>query len=289
VLAALLLVCGGDRNPTGPGESFIGARTGPAASARSPASASPLFPGPGTVPNAYSMSLTARAGAVPGGQPVTASWTYIDGMPGLNAQVDAWLLGVLDAKAAPAGGRYLPAMALNTTQPVAPGPGITLAAQPVQASGTVVVVRETEEDTSPDGTSTLTSGTVYADTGTGAVHRAADLLRPDALPGIRSLAAGAAKQDTGPGRAETVLSDVLLDADGALLVTTAGSGIKNLESEAVTVTIGATEAGSALSDFGRKVLTQIRSQAPLAVRAPTSPGTETHQLRPRPVRRPDLR
>jgi hypothetical protein len=88
VLAALLLVFGGDRTTTIPGESFIGAPIGPATPAASPVAPSWEF---GTVPNAYSMSLTADAGT--GRQPVTASWTYIDGLPGLNAQIDSWLSG----------------------------------------------------------------------------------------------------------------------------------------------------------------------------------------------------
>ena len=270
VLAALLLVIGGDQSPTIPGESFIGAPTGPATPAASPVPPSWEF---GTVPNAYSMSLTADAGT--GRQPVTASWTYIDGLPGLNAQIDSWLLDILDAKTAPAGGRYRPAMALSTPPGRAPGPGTTLTAQPVQASGTVIVFRETEKDTAPDGTSTLTAGTVYADTGTGEVHRAADLFRPESLSGIRSLAAEAVNHNAGPTPAETTLSDVLLNDDGAIQVSTARPGIKNLESAAVTVTVGATDAGSALSDFGLHVLSQIRSRAPVAA-APASPPGLRH-------------
>lgn len=203
---------------------------------------------------------------------MTASWTYVDGLPGLNAQIDSWLLEILDAKSAPAGGRYRPAMALTTTPARAPGPGTTLTAQPVQASGTVIVYRETEKDTAPDGTSTLTAGTVYADAGTGEVHRAADLFRPESLSGIRSLAAEAVNHNAGPRPADTSLSDVLLDQEGDLRVSTARPGFKNVEPAAVTVTVGASDAGSALSDFGRNVLSQIRSRAPVAVPPASFPG-----------------
>ncbi|WP_211882763.1 hypothetical protein [Pseudarthrobacter albicanus] len=201
------------------------------------------------------MSLSAASG----GAPVTASWTYIDGLPGLNVQVDSWLLSILDAKTAPPGGRYRPAMALNTTQLPASGPGTTLTEEPVEVSGTVIVLRENERDTAPDGTSTLKSRTVYADIGTGEVHSASELLKPDALPGILTLAPDAVKDTAPPSPTETPTQNLVLDPDGSLEVTTANPGTQNRPAEAQTVTIGTRKVENALNPFGRTVLSQIRT------------------------------
>src|SRR6476620_4521417 len=48
---------------------------------------------PAAVPGGYPMALTAQVG----NHHVHASWTYVDGLPAFNAQIDSWLLGLLDA------------------------------------------------------------------------------------------------------------------------------------------------------------------------------------------------
>jgi hypothetical protein len=159
------------------------------------------------------MSLTALVGA----RQVKASWTYVDGLPGLNSQLDSWLLGILDAAAAPAGGRYRPGMALNAVQDS--GSAITVSAEPVQAHGTVIVVREKVKDTGPDGTGAVSSATVYVDTVSGEVHGAAELLRPEAMAGIRSRVKGVPAGIAAPSPQAPALADMLLDPTGELQVT----------------------------------------------------------------------
>src|SRR5437879_4572123 len=89
ILATLTLFIGGDRVPAGAGETAADAagtqRNGPDTTASG--TAPPPAPEPGAIPNAYPMSLTTG-----GARPVSASWTYIDGLEGLNAQLDSWLL-----------------------------------------------------------------------------------------------------------------------------------------------------------------------------------------------------
>ncbi|MET3721994.1 polysaccharide deacetylase family protein [Arthrobacter sp. UYEF21] len=263
LLTVLALLCCGEGITTG----ITGAANGTTAS-HAPVTVSPATgpppPAPLSIPNAYSMSLTV---ATP--LPVTASWTYIDGMPGLNAQLDSWLLGVLDAKM----GHYRPAMTLNTGKPAGSGPRITLTAQPVKASGTVIVLRESEQDSAADGSRTNTSRTIYADTSTGEVHNATDLLRPDGIPGIRAIVvSSAADQGAVPPPEGGILQDLLLDPEGTMQVSTPAKGIHDHLAQAAMVTIGTSETGNALSDFGRKVLDQVRSQAPVAVPPATAAG-----------------
>jgi hypothetical protein len=140
----------------------------------------------------------------------------VDGLPGLNGQVDSWLLGILDA-AAPAGGRYRPAMALNAVQ--RSGSAITLSAEPVQANGTVIVVRERVKDTGPNGTGAVSSATVYADTVSGEVNDAAELVRPEAVAGIQARITGVPAAVAGPSPPAPAFSDKLHEPAGELHVT----------------------------------------------------------------------
>lgn len=254
LVSVAALTCGGDRINVGPVKITPETSNVPAA-----LQVHAQVPAQGMIRSAHAMSLAARVG----GLPVKASWTYIDGMPGLNAQLDSWLLGALDAKAAASGERYRPAMALNTRPATAIGPGTTLTAEPVAASGRVIVFRETENDTLPNGTSSVTSQTVYADTNTGQVHRAADLLRPEALPRIHTLLFNTAGHSPKPLPNEAAPLDIVLDDQGALRITTAQTGTGNRPARTATATIPAQEAESALGEFGRNVLSQLRSHAPV--------------------------
>ncbi|MHC6594034.1 polysaccharide deacetylase family protein [Arthrobacter sp. C152] len=208
------------------------------------------------------MSLTA----VVGGRLVNASWTYVDGLPGLNSQLDAWLLGVLDAAAAPAGGRYRPAMALKAAGP--PPAGLTLSAQPVQAAGTEIVVREVVSDTGSDGTRTAASATFYADTVSGDVHRAADLLRPEASEAVRSRAAGVPSAIAAASAQLPAPSDLVLDASGELHVTADPPARGHAQPSETT--IAASDAEPLLSDVGRKILGQLRAAPAPPPAAPPS-------------------
>lgn len=273
LLAILLLACGGDRPESG--DTLNSPLAGPATAGQPTTPQQPDWAFP-SLPNAYSMALTARTGSGPGARPVTASWTYINGMDALNSQIDAWLLGVLDAKAASGGGRYRPALALETPSTTGADPGsragTKLTAKPVMAAGTVIAYRETEQDTTPEGVSTITSDTLFADTGTGEIRRAQDLVGPEALPALRSRAADEVRLAAGPSTTATTLSDLLPDDTGSLRVTTARPGTRDRRPELVTVSIGTTEAGSMMSAFGRNVLAQIRAHAPVALPAAPPPG-----------------
>lgn len=254
LLCAVALICGGDGiagSPASvqrPQETVTG----------KPPEVAPLpdvLSVPVKVPGGYPMSLTALVGA----RQVKASWTYVDGLPGLNSQMDSWLLGILDAAAAPAGGRYRPAMALTAVQ--GSSSAITVSAEPVQANGTVIVVREKMKDTGPDGTGALSSATVYVDTVSGEVHGAAELLRPEAVAGIRSRVTGVPAAIGRPSPSAPALDDMLLGSAGDLQVTAQRPGAPGRSGEEVPTTIDARETGAMLSDFGRKVLGQLRAAA----------------------------
>ncbi|MEZ2389070.1 hypothetical protein AB6813_05875 [bacterium RCC_150] len=108
--------------------------------------------------------------AVVGARQVKASWTHMDGLPGLNGRLDSRLLEILDA-AAPRG------RALPSRNGIERGPGfglaVTVSAEPVAANGTVIVVREKVSDTGPNPIGAVSSATVYADKVSGVVHGAA--------------------------------------------------------------------------------------------------------------------
>jgi peptidoglycan/xylan/chitin deacetylase (PgdA/CDA1 family) len=264
----LFLSCGGDR----PASGRVNSR--PHGSAAAVSSVTVLPPGWAfpALPNAYSMALTARAGPGPGGRRVLASWTYINGMEGLNAQVDAWLLGILDPRAGAQGGRYRPAMALDNTSTAAAGAATILTARPVMAAGTVIAYRETEQDTGPDGVSTLTSATFFADTGNGEVHPAEDLLTPAAVPVLYSRATDEMRLSAGPSTTAVTLSDMLLDDQGVLTVTAARPGSSGRGADVVRISIGANEAGPMMSGFGRYIMNQARAHAPVTGQALQGPG-----------------
>ena len=256
LLFAVALLCGGDALAGAPASLQLPRATvtgKPPEIAPVPQPLSDVLSPPVMVPGGYPMSLTARVGA----RQVKASWTYVDGLPGLNGQLDSWLLSSLDAAASPAGGHYRPAMALNADQHPGPGPGIILSAEPVQARGTVIVVREKVKNTGTDGSRTVSSSTVYADTVTGEVHGAAELLRPEAVAGIRSRVRGVPPDIAGPSPQDPALADMLLDPAGELQVTTHGPAAPGRAGEEVTTTIDARDTGAVLSDFGRKVLGQL--------------------------------
>ena len=226
---------------------------------------SEVFRVPVAVWGGYPMSLSANVG----GRQVKASWAYVDGMPGLNAHLDSWLLGILDTAAAPGGGRYRPAMALNTSPP--PGPALTVSAEPVLTAGTVVVLREETVVTGSDGTRSGSSATVYADRVTGEVRRGAELLRPEALDGIRARVTGVPAGIAGPPSQSAALNDVVLDASGDLHISPerpAGRG----QSSQVT-TIGARDAEAMLSEVGRKILGELRA---VPVSPPAVPPAQRH-------------
>lgn len=206
---------------------------------------------PVEVPGGYAMSLTAHVGD----HYVRASWTYVDGLPGLNTHVDSWLLGLFDA-AAPAGSRYRPAMALNAQQ--AAGQEMTVSAAPVRADGTMLVVREKVKNAGMNGTGSASSATVYVDTVSGAVRGGAELLRPEAIPGIQSRILGVPEQIAAPVRQEMPVADVLLSPSGELTVTAEAPGTPG---RPVTVTMNAEETRTALSDYGRQVLGQLNAPA----------------------------
>lgn len=251
LLVSVALVCGGDGISAAP---YVTLR--PHERVSSQPTASPLpqplsdaLDQPSAVPGGYSMALTARVGD----HRVHASWTYVDGLPGLNTHVDRWLLGLLDA-AAPAGGRYRPAMALNAMP--SSGQEMTLSAAPVQAAGTIIVVREKVKSTGTDGTVSERSATVYVDGVSGAVRGGAELLRPEAIPGIQSRILGIPAQIATPARQEPPVTDLLLSPSGELTVTAEAPGIPGRH---VTMTMDAADAAPALSDYGRQVLGQLNA------------------------------
>lgn len=216
-----------------------------------PESLSEVLDQPRSVPGGYAMALTADVGA----HRVHASWTYVDGVPALNSHVDSWLLGRLD-EALPGGGRYRPAMALNAGQ--AQGREITLSAEPVQANGAMVVVRERATTAGPDGTVSIKSSTVYVDTASGTVRNGSELLRPDAIPAIQARIAGipAALVASVPNDAPT---DIVLNPAGELTITAFLSGTSG---RLVTITMNAGDTQDALSDYGRQALGQLNGATP---------------------------
>ncbi|GGI00691.1 polysaccharide deacetylase family protein [Arthrobacter liuii] len=215
---------------------------------------------PAEVPGGYAMTLTAQVGA----HHVHASWTYVDGLPALNAHMDAWLLGLLDA-AAPGGGRYRPAMALNAGQHQ--GREMTVSAGPVQAKGAMLVVREQVMDAGPDGTGALRSATVYADLASGAVHSGTELLRPDALPAIRARITGIPTGIAAPAPQEAP-TDLVLNPAGELTVT---AGLPGMPGHTETMTMNAADTAAVLSDYGRQALAQLNAAA--APRPTTAPAS----------------
>lgn len=211
------------------------------------------------VPGGYPMQLTAQVG----GSHVEASWTYVDGLPGLNAHLDSWLLGLLDA-AAPANGRYRPAMALN---PAPSGsPGMTVSARPVQANGTIVVFREKVTSAGANGMASVRSGTVYVDTVSGAVHGGAELLRPEAVPTMQARMMGVPAEIAAPSPQGPPLTDLVLDQAGGLTVSAELPGAPGSQA---TMRMNAGDTGPALSDYGRQVLEQLNAApAPRPATAP---------------------
>ena len=214
---------------------------------------------PADVPGGYPMSLTAVVAA----RQVKASWTYVDGLPGLNSQLDSWLLATLDKAAAPSGSRYRPAMAVNAA--ASADPSLIISVEPVLAGGTVIVFREKARDTGPGGTLTVSSETFSIDTVSGEVRPAADLLRPEALDQIRSRVTGVPTGIAAPHAQEPALTDLVLSSSGELEVTTRQTAGRDQPGRERTTTIAAPEADAMLSEAGRKVLSQL--QAP-AVTAP---------------------
>ncbi|MDT0169574.1 polysaccharide deacetylase family protein [Pseudarthrobacter sp. BRE9] len=214
---------------------------------------------PVEVPGGYPMKLAAQVG----GSHVQASWTYMDGLPGLNTHLDSWLLGLLDA-AAPAGSRYRPAMALNNVPAVSPD--MTVSAVPVQASGTIIVVREKVTRAGTNGMGSVTSGTVYVDTVSGAVHGGAELLRPEAMPTIQSRILGVPAEIAAPSPQGPPLTDLVLDPSGQLTVT---AELPGAPGRRVSMRMNASDTGTALSDYGRQVLGQLNAApAPRPATAP---------------------
>ncbi|UUL76971.1 polysaccharide deacetylase family protein [Pseudarthrobacter sp. Fe7] len=205
---------------------------------------------PAGVPGGYAMAMTAQVGA----RHVHASWTYVDGLPALNAQMDSWLLGLLDA-AAPAGGRYRPAMALNAGQHQ--GREMTVSAKPVQAKGAMLVVREQVTDTGPDGTGAIRSATVYVDAASGAVHSGTELLRPEAIPALRARMTGIPADIAAPAPQEAP-TDLVLSPAGELTVT---AGLPGRPGQQVAMTMDAADTAAALSDYGRQALGQLNAAA----------------------------
>ena len=214
-----------------------------------PTLVSEMLDRPVGVPDGDPMAMTANVGD----HRVHASWTYIDGLPGLNTQIDSWLLGVLDA-AAPAGTRYRPAMALNAHQPV--NQEMTVSAAPVQAAGTIVVVREKVKGPGANGTGAVRSATVYADTLTGDLRSGADLLRPESVPGIQSRITGVPAGIAAPSQQEPPVTDLLLSPSGELTVTAELPGTPGRQ---VAMTLNAGDARAALNDYGRHVLGQLNA------------------------------
>lgn len=211
------------------------------------------------VPGGYPMVMTAQVG----NHHVHASWTYVDGLPALNAQMDSWLLGLLDA-AAPAGGRYRPVMALNAGQHQ--GREMTVSAKPVQAKGGMLVVREKGTDAGPDGTGTIWSATVYVDLASGAVRSGAELLRPDAVPGIHARLMGIPLGIAAPAPQEAP-TDVVLSPAGELTVT---GVLPGRPGQRVAMTMNASDTAAALSDYGRQALGQLNAST--ATRPATAPA-----------------
>ncbi|MEW1810191.1 polysaccharide deacetylase family protein [Pseudarthrobacter phenanthrenivorans] len=200
------------------------------------------------------MSLTA----VVGGRQIRASWTYVDGLPALNSHLDSWLLSALDkaaAAAAPSVGRYRPAMALNAAPTQAPS--LTVTAEPVLAGGTVILFREKVRDTGPDGRVTVTSETFTVDTASGELRRGAELLRPEALDGIRDRVRPVPTGIAAPPGELSAPTDVVLGPSGELQVT-AEQGPSRRPG---MTTVPASEANAMLSDAGHKVLAQLKTPA----------------------------
>jgi peptidoglycan/xylan/chitin deacetylase (PgdA/CDA1 family) len=251
---AVALICGGDGSV---GAASLILRPHERVSSQPQTAAAPRPPlldvldRPVAVPGGYSTALTARVGD----HHVHASWTYVDGLPGLNAQIDSWLLGLLDA-AGPAGGRYRPAMALNALQPA--GQEMTVTAAPVQAGGTMIVVREKAKSAGTNGTNSVKSATVYVDTVSGAVHGGAELLRPEAIPGIQSRIMGVPANIAAPVLRDVPVTDLVLTPSGELTVTAELPGTPGRQ---VTATMNASDTGTALSDYGRQVLGQLNAAA----------------------------
>lgn len=256
--AAAIMFAGGDGIPA---SSASRARSQPAEKVRQPTAplvlpaALQLADQPAaTVPGGYAMSLTA----VVGGRQVRASWTYVNGLPGLNTHLDAWLLATLDkaaAAAAPYGGRYRQVMAVNAAP--APVPSLTVTAEPVLAGGTVIMFRERVRDTGPDGKITVSSETFTVDTISGQVRRSSDLLRPEALDGFRPRARGIPVGIAAPAGQQPAPTDVVLAPSGELHVA-AGHGPSG---RAQTTTIPAAEAEALINGAGREVLAQLRTPA----------------------------
>lgn len=218
---------------------------------------------PVQVPGGYAMSMTAVVGV----RQVKVSWTYIDGLPGLNSHLDSWLLDILNSAATPSGGRYHPVMALNATQ--SPHSTLTVSAQPVQAAGTVIVIGEEVSGMGPDGTASMSSATIYADMVSGEVHRAAELLKPEALSGLRARVAGVPTGIAAPAAQQPELLDIILAPSGELHVTTARRAGRSKFGHMET-TIATGDSQKVLSDVGRKILGQL--QAPDASRPAAAPA-----------------
>ncbi|MGO4237061.1 polysaccharide deacetylase family protein [Pseudarthrobacter sp. YAF2] len=256
------LICGGDGTSGAP---YVTMRPHERVSSQPDSEALPqplsdALNGPVEVPGGYGMSLTAHVGE----HHVHASWTYVDGAPGLNTHVDSWLLGLLDA-AAPAGNRYRPAMALNALQPG--GQEMTVSAEPVQAAGTVIVVREKVKSSGTNGTGSVRSATVYVDTVSGELRSGAELLRPESVPGIQSRITGVPADIAAPSQQGPPVTDLLLSPSGELTVTAELPGRPGRQA---SMTMNARDTGAALSDYGRQVLGQLN--APAVPRPATAPA-----------------
>ncbi|HEY1158045.1 MAG TPA: polysaccharide deacetylase family protein [Arthrobacter sp.] len=260
-LCAAAVICGGDTPVRAPAaipraDERVSSIMVPVAMPRALAG---VLQRPAGVPGGHPMSLTAQVGA----RQVRASWTYLDGMPRLNEHLDSWLLGILDA-ATPAGGRYRPAMALNAGQPTPQA--LTISAEPVQASGTLVIVREKVEDV---GVGSVSSATLYFDTVSGALHRGADLLRPDAVRDVQARLLGVPGGIAAASSPEPAVSDLVLNSAGELSVTAEQSAAPGRAGRELTTTLNASDTADVLSDYGRQALAQLNTAAaPLPVTPP---------------------
>jgi peptidoglycan/xylan/chitin deacetylase (PgdA/CDA1 family) len=121
----------------------------------------------------------------------------------------------------------------------------------------VIVVREKVKDTGTDGTGAVSSATVYADTVSGEVHGAAELLRPEAVAAIRSRVTSVPASIAGPPPQLPALNDLVLGSTGELQVTAEWPAAPGRSGKEERTTIDARDTGGMLSDFGRKVLGQL--------------------------------
>ncbi len=144
-----------------------------------------------------------------------------------------------------------------------------LEARPIQAAGTTIFIRESETDTSSDGSRTSTSRTGYTDTASGGFHSSLELLRPEALSDISAkvTARDPGRRDAGPA---LLLQDMVLNRDGTLEVRNPGSAVNDRFEGKVAIDPGTTD--KALNDYGRQFLIALRAGTPVVLPRPAGPG-----------------